>query len=387
LGSDQTGAYFLTAFGTERRQAVIKLVPADPSTAEQQLAWWHRTKLLSQPHVLPLLDCGHTETDDGALLYAVFEYPDDNVAAALQRGPLTEAEARDVMIAVVDGLRQIHDAGLVHTSIDAKHVVAVGTRVQLASDTLCDADDMDAARADDVRALGALVYELLTTRCLEPGAAPELSDIGEPLRTVMRLCSEHAEHPAETLDQIADALTAPRPASIAIAPAVSARRPDPPAAPPPPPPTRPAERTLALPLLLPAVGAVIVALVLAITHRSPSEPQQAPAPPPPVATQPAPQPTAPVRAVPTLPVVARSGSWRVIAYTFSAYRDALKKARTINDKWPAMRAEVFTAKGQSHGPYLIAIGGRMSRAEAASLRKKAVAQGLAHDTYIQNYSN
>src|SRR5579872_5522107 len=99
LGSDQTGAFFLTSFGAERRQAVLKLVPEDSSATEHQLEWWQRTAHLSRAHVLPLLESGRTDLASGPYLYAVFEYPDDNVASALERGPLTEEEARDVMVA------------------------------------------------------------------------------------------------------------------------------------------------------------------------------------------------------------------------------------------------------------------------------------------------
>ena len=213
-------------------------------------------------------------------LYAVFDYPDDNVASALQRGPLSETEARDVLSAVVDGLRYIHSEGMVHGAIDAQHIVAVGDRIQLSSDTLRECIYED-GRADDVRALGALIHELLTTRAMEDGAVVELSGIGEPLRTIVRDVSSPDGGRRWTLDEIANALHPQSPAAVTvgIAPVAVARaarnqrvlywlrqwnRP--------PAPRR--ESTMALPLLIPAVAAVVVAIVLAIVHRSPESPGQ-----------------------------------------------------------------------------------------------------------------
>lgn len=394
LGSDGSGAFFLTAIGEEQRQAVIKLV-ADEASNEQQLAWWQRTMRLAHPNLLALLDCGRTETANGPFLYAVFDYPDDNVASALGRGPLSETEARDVLSAVVDALRYIHSEGMVHGAIDTEHIVAVGDRIQLSSDTLRECIYED-GRVGDVRALGALIYELLTTRAMEAGAVVELSGIGEPLRTIVRDLSTPAGGRRWTLDEIADALHPQSPAAVTvgIAPVASVAPREPegpvsPAVPVAPTPGARREPTLALPLLIPAMAAVVVAIVLAVVHRSP-EPQAKEVPPPPQAQvtpaaqqvipqEPKPKPTGP----PSLP----RGAWRVIAYTFSAYQDAARKARSINEKWPALSAEVFTPKGQSHGPFLVSIGGKRTRSDAMALQRKARSQGLPRDTYIQNYSN
>ena len=393
LGSDGSGAFFLTAIGPERRQAVIKLADDDAS-GEQQLAWWQKTARLAHPNLLALLDCGRTETANGQYLYAVFDYPDDNVASALQRGPLSETEARDVLSAVVDGLRYIHSVGMVHGAIDAQHIVAVGDRIQLSSDTLRECIYAD-RRADDLRALGALIHELLTTRAMEDGAVVELSGIGEPLRTIVRDVSTPEGGRRWTLDEIANALHPQSPAAVTvgIAPLASTapREPESPVAiaPVAPPAVPRREPKMALPLLIPAVAAVAVAIVLAVVHRSPESQAKEVVPPPQtqvtqaaqrvIPPEPKPTPTGP----PSLP----QGAWRVIAYTFSGYQDAARKARSINEKWPAMAAEVFTPKGQSRGPFLVAIGGRRTRSDATALQRKARSQGLPRDTYIQNYSN
>lgn len=146
---------------------------------------------------------------------------------------------------------------------------------------------------------------------------------------------------------------------------------------------------MALPLLIPAVGAVVVAIVLAVVHRSPDSQAKEVAPPPQTQVTQAAQRVLPPepKPTPTGPPSLPQGAWRVIAYTFSAHQDAARKARAINEKWPAMAAEVFTPRGQSRGPFLVAIGGRRTRSDAAALQRKARSQGLPRDTYIQNYSN
>ena len=79
--------------------------------------------------------------------------------------------------------------------------------------------------------------------------------------------------------------------------------------------------------------------------------------------------------------------WRVIAYTYNAWRDAEKKALAINQKWPGFNAEVFAPKGTRNPPYLVALGGRMNRLEAARLLQKARSRGLPRDTFILNFSD
>ncbi|MBZ5586095.1 MAG: SPOR domain-containing protein, partial [Acidobacteriia bacterium] len=78
--------------------------------------------------------------------------------------------------------------------------------------------------------------------------------------------------------------------------------------------------------------------------------------------------------------------WRTVVYTYSNYRDAERKAERVNGKWPALRAEVFTPKGRNRPPYMVALGGRMTREEAERLRKQARAKGLPRDTFVRNYA-
>jgi hypothetical protein len=76
--------------------------------------------------------------------------------------------------------------------------------------------------------------------------------------------------------------------------------------------------------------------------------------------------------------------WRVVAYTYNHEDQAQHKSATISKRYPELRPEVFTPTGQA--PYLVTIGGAMSRSEAFALATKARLEGLPSDTYAQNYS-
>ncbi len=76
--------------------------------------------------------------------------------------------------------------------------------------------------------------------------------------------------------------------------------------------------------------------------------------------------------------------WRVVIYTYDTAANAEKRAQAINGKHPDLKAEVFSPNGNA-GPYLVAIGGQMSRDDAVTLRQRALRLGLPRDTYVQNY--
>jgi eukaryotic-like serine/threonine-protein kinase len=83
-------------------------------------------------------------------------------------------------------------------------------------------------------------------------------------------------------------------------------------------------------------------------------------------------------------VPAIRAQWRVVAYTYNHEEQAQKKAATVAQKHPELRPEVFTPSG--HAPYLVTVGGVMSRDDAFAFIQKARNFGLPSDTYAQNYS-
>lgn len=77
--------------------------------------------------------------------------------------------------------------------------------------------------------------------------------------------------------------------------------------------------------------------------------------------------------------------WRVVAYTYSRYRDAQAKADHINGKLPGLHASVFAPRGKDQAPFFVSLGGRMTRAEAMNLQRVALAKGLPRDTFVRNF--
>jgi hypothetical protein len=78
-----------------------------------------------------------------------------------------------------------------------------------------------------------------------------------------------------------------------------------------------------------------------------------------------------------------SGRWRVIAFTYNQEDQAQHKVTEIAQKHPDLNPSVFTLTG--HAPFLVALGGQMSREDAFALSGKAKREGLPQDTYAQNY--
>jgi eukaryotic-like serine/threonine-protein kinase len=112
----------------------------------------------------------------------------------------------------------------------------------------------------------------------------------------------------------------------------------------------------------------------------------------PAAWSAAPTPQKPAVAGRAAPAVQGAGSatialmtpgWRVIAYTYMHEAQAQHKAQVIQQRFPQLTPGVFALHGTA--PYLVTLGGVMSRADALALRDKAVQMGLPRDTYAQNY--
>lgn len=381
---DGTGAFYsvLTEDG-ERR--LLKIVPEHHYGAARQFATWQRSRHLRHPHLVDLRDVGRSELAGDGYFYGVFEYPDDVLSSALEQGPLSEEETRSVLDAALTALRYLHGQGLVHGAVDPDHVVAVGETVKLATDALRDSDDPE-GHPEDVRQLGELVRRL---RMPEP--------LSEPLATVVRHATLPEAWQRWTLAEIARAVEPP-PAVAAVAPPMPVPVPVPvppaaatpaPAIPAPAPSVRPAEVPARSPKPFPkwivaGVGAVLLFILMYNLRSKPDAAQIPPAAPAAMQPLPPPRVSAPPPAAPA-PQPAPSAMWRVIAFTYRSRDMAAKKVNQINNRWPDLRAAVFTPKGR-RGYYLVALGNGMNRDEAVRLQRRARSQGLPRDTYVQNYS-
>jgi hypothetical protein len=138
-----------------------------------------------------------------------------------------------------------------------------------------------------------------------------------------------------------------------------------------------------------AVAVVLVTLftLYGILHH-PSSGPQATAPIAQSGTHPAKQAAAtPEKTVVMKPAAAPASAsgpgWRVIVYTYNREAEARHKAETITAAHPELKASVFRQRAGE--PYLVSLGGVMSRPEAIALRAKALSMGMPRDTYARNY--
>ena len=360
LHGDDTGGFFETSLSSDGRRAIVKLAPESAGDGAAQLALWQRTRLLRHPNLRQVLDCGRAELGGETAVWAVFEYADDTLAAALGRSPLSETEAREVLDAAVAALRYLRAEGLAHPALDPDHVVAVGEAIKLSTDALREGAP-DASYTDELRAFWFKI---------SPSPLPRSADIlAQALGTDPR--------PAPT-PAAGTAPAAPLPGDAAPAPA------------------RP------FPKWILVAAAAVVLLILGLHLRpsaeTPAQPVPAPVPAP-VAESPAPKAPAPIIAPEAArtrplakpaskpaaaPVPARQGMWRVIAFTSRTREDAARKAGQVNQRHPDFAATVFTPP-EKKGLFLVALRGRMSREDALRMQNKARAERVSRDVYVKKF--
>ncbi len=366
LHGDDAAGFFETSLPSDGRRAIVKLAKESAGDGAAQLALWQRTRLLRHPNLRQVLDCGRAELGRETAVYAVFEYADDTLAAALGRSPLSETEAREVLDAAVAALRYLRAEGLAHPALDPDHVVAVGEAIKLSTDALREAAT-DAPYTDELRAFWFKI---------SPSPLARSADI---LAQALGADPHPAPTPAPP--------TAPTPAVDTAPPA-----PLPGAAAPAP--ARPFPKWI-------LVGAAAVVLLILGLHLRPSaETPAQPAPAPvPVAGAPASKAPAPIAAPEVAkpspvakpaskpaaaPVPARQGMWRGIAFTSRTREDAARKAGQVNQGHPDFAATVFTPP-EKKGLFLVALRGRMSREDALRLQNKARAERVSRDVYVKKF--
>jgi hypothetical protein len=359
LSGDEAAAFFESS-APDGRRAVVKLVPASAGDVAAQLALWRRTRSLRHPNLLQLLDCGRAELCGEVAVYAVFERADDTLASALAHAPLSEAEAREVLDAVLPALGYLQGHGLALPTLDPGQVLGVGEAIVVSTDDLREASP-DTPYTAQLRAFWHQISPFT------------------PARSTDILTQALGAHP--------DTGTRATPAEIAPAADASVRPAAPVAV---PPKRRPFPKW---PIL---AAAAVVLLILGLNRRfAPEIPSQ----PAPVAETPAQSASAPVVAPadpkpspvakepsppPSEPVPAATAMWRVIAYTYKAYDDAAMMVDQINQRHPDFQAAVFSPP-EKKGYFLVSLGGRMSRGDAVRLQGRARAESLARDVYIKKF--
>lgn len=406
-GGEDT-AYFLAG------HAIVRLVSGEQAAA--RLAAWQCVAAFSHPNVMRVLDAGWLERGGLRLAWAALETPDEILGDVLRERALDADECRQALTAACDALAYIHKQGMVHGDLAPGSIVAVGDAIKLTSDVLRE-PKAEQSPAGDVQALGMAACEMLTRRVPEitggePKFSPEEAAAVAPLQEFIRRSLDpdpakrwsaarlaaYLRDPLSAAEQVGEtsrpaveaAITPPAPEPVVQPapkpePVVVAPKPEPVEAAPAVP---SAARPVAIPRWAWAAAGVVVAggaLFMGARHSFP-----APEPPPARSVAARPSAMASRSATPAPAVETESvdtvRDWRVIVYTYHTARPAEKKAHTINRRFPHFKAEVFTVQPR-RGPYLVALGGRMTHDEAVSLQRAARSKGLPRDTFIRNYSH
>jgi eukaryotic-like serine/threonine-protein kinase len=413
LQPEGRSAFFSTSNGTGV-PTVIRLIESHYDDAEI-LARWKAVQALDHAHLVKLKQFGQVELDGTSLVYAVMEPVEANLAEILAERRLTVLETKEVATSLVSALEALHSHGFVHEHVEPGNVMAVGETIKLRSDCIREAPEGEEgreAKRKDVRDLSVVLLRALTQQRSLEAASRDLP-LPEPFDQIVRkgISGEWG------LNEISAALTrgfaAPAPsaapsASRPVVKDVPVERPV--AAAEVAQTSRPARVRVPveeepggfdLKKIAYGVGALLVVLLLwYFTHGrsngvAPEAASSAAVAPAGDAAASAPAPAAAMKPSAAAPAGGRSAKtqvptsggrdqWRVVAYTYNRESQAQQKVATIAQKHSELRPEVFTPNGSA--PYLVTVGGVMSRDEAFALARKVRGEGFPRDSYAQNYT-
>jgi eukaryotic-like serine/threonine-protein kinase len=413
-------AFFSTSNGTGV-PTVIRLIESHFDD-DEILARWRGVQALDHVNLIKLKSFGQVTVDETSLVYAVMEPVEANLGEILAERRLTVVETRQVATSLVSAVGALHSNGFVHEHIEPANVLAVGEEIKLRSDCIRETPEGDEGselKRWDVYDLSVVFLQALTQHKTLEEAERELP-LQAPFDEIVRKGMSGEWGLAEigaALNLKAD--VPPDVRASAAVPKVEVERPVASL-----PETKPMTarsvpvrvdevdgepRGIEVRRLVIGVGAMLLLLVVwffvhgraksngavpqTVAAPAVAEGSDAAAPSAtPTTEAPAAVPdAAPAAAAPasvpspSVPVTGDArGQWRVVAYTYNREAQAQQKAASVAAKHPELKPEVFTPNG--HAPYLVAVGGTMSRDEAFALVKKAKAQGaLPRDSYAQNY--
>jgi TonB family protein len=243
LGGSNHSVVFQTQRKNSQEKTAIKFIPADPATADAQLARWKSAAQLSHPNLIKLYESGRCNLAGIDMLYVVMEHASENLAEFLPHRALSPAETRDMLEPFIETLSYLHGKGFVHGNIRPGNILAIDDQLKLSSDSIRRATEPrlgnatpdayaapesaqgKSAEAADVWSLGVTLIESLTQR-VPDGTASAASgqsvtvpeSLPEPFLDIVRHALQTNPHQRWTIADISQKL-------------------NPKAPPPPPPPT------------------------------------------------------------------------------------------------------------------------------------------------------
>ena len=435
LRTEGNAAWFATRYQDKLAIAYLVEVAGDDDPVVASLEAVSRVQ---HPNIVQIDRVGRASIEGRSVAYAIQEPTEDNLSDALRERPLTTQETSQIAESLVGGLGALHTAGLRHGQVTPTTVLAVGDTVKLRSDCVRKVTAADkertAACAQDVSAMGALIFECLTQRKPADIDDPAIAKLPAPFAAIIKNTLAGRWGLADVAGALRNPVDVPvAPAAEKVKPAERAAAAAPAStAKPVPPPMPTAAPAASAPAVeddfqpkkssgIRVIALVAIALVLGAVwyflrgpHQKPAatdatassttapvagDTTAAPTPPIPApeAAAPAPPPTQalpaagqqraldPASQQATTPAAGGHKIWRVVVFTYGDQAKAQQRVAIILAKHPDLKPEVFTASG--HGPYLVTIGGPMERDEALKTRSHARGEGMAHDAYIQNYTH
>jgi hypothetical protein len=135
-GSDHGGVFLTESAAHPSSQVAVKLVPTTRAVVQARLPVWKEVSALTHRHLLGLLECGGCRLDGSPHLYVLMEYADQTLAQLLQQRTLTDDEAREMLVPILDALAFLHGRNLVQGQLKPSNILVVGDQLKLASDTI-----------------------------------------------------------------------------------------------------------------------------------------------------------------------------------------------------------------------------------------------------------
>jgi hypothetical protein len=429
-------AFFSTSNGTGV-PTVIRLIESH-FDGDEILSRWRGIAALNHPNLVKLKSFGHVVVDETSLVYAVMEPVEANLSEILRERRLTELETKQIATSLLAAIEALHSNGFVHEHVLPENVLAVGEVIKLRSDCIretLEGEEGDALKRKDVRDYATILLQAMTQqRTLDdasralPLPAPfeqivrkgisgewGLVEIGRALKkpSVAQAIARAGVTPDSP--KVEMPVAEPAAALSGAAASVSSPLADPPSGAPPSVarrirvPVDDEPRKFGLRGIAYGVGTLLILLLgwYFVHSRSAgsSGAVREPTAPAPVAQESVPaaakSPAAATdvgsRPAPSARVAAGStptpagqnaagdsrGRWRVIAFTYNREDQAQQKVAEIAQSHPDLSPTIFRPNGR--GPFLVTLGGPMSREDAFAFSGKAKREGMPRDIYAQNY--